>query len=66
MRTLRVAAMLATGALLGGPTVAVARAQNDCAALGGTLEADKVCHIKATKPTYTMDLRFPTNYADEQ
>jgi hypothetical protein len=66
MRTLRLAAVLATSALLGGPAIAVAGAQNDCAALGGTVEADGVCHVSASKPTYVMDLRFPTGYPDEQ
>jgi hypothetical protein len=66
MRTLRLATLLATGALLGGPAIAVAGAQNDCTALGGTLAADSMCHVIATTPTYVMDLRFPTDYADEQ
>ncbi|MFN8033230.1 MAG: esterase [Mycobacterium sp.] len=66
MRTLSMAVLLATGALVGAPTIALAGAQNACTALGGTVEAGNVCHVSATKPMYTMDLRFPTNYADEQ
>jgi len=65
MRTLRLAALLAASALLGGPVIAVAGAQNNCAALGGTA-ADGICHVSASKPTYVMDLRFPTDYPDEQ
>ena len=57
--------MLATSALLGGPAIAMADAQSNCAALGGTA-ADDVCHVSASKPTYVMDLRFPTDYPDEQ
>jgi hypothetical protein len=65
MRTLRLAVVLATSALLGGPAIATAGAQSNCAALGGTA-ADGVCHVSASKPTYVMDLRFPTDYPDEQ
>ena len=65
MRTLRLAAVLAAGALLGGPATAVAGAQNSCAALGGTV-ADGICHVSASKPAYVMDLQFPTDYPDEQ
>jgi hypothetical protein len=57
--------VLATSALLGGPAIATAGAQSNCAALGGTA-ADGVCHVSASKPTYVMDLRFPTDYPDEQ
>ncbi|MCI4676627.1 esterase [Candidatus Mycolicibacterium alkanivorans] len=66
MRTFSLAALLAAGALIGGPTIVVASAQNDCAALGGALESGNVCHVSVTKPAYTMDLRFPTDYPDEQ
>lgn len=65
MRTLTLAAVLATSALLGGPAIAVAGAENACAALGGTA-ADGVCHVSASKPTYVMDLKYPTDYPDEQ
>lgn len=65
MRTATLAALLATGALLGGPTVGVAGAQTACAALGGT-ETGDTCHVAITKPTYLMDLKFPTDYPDEQ
>ena len=65
MRTMRLAAVLATSALLGGPAIAMADAQNNCTALGG-IAADGVCHVSASKPTYVMDLRFPTDYPDEQ
>lgn len=66
MRTLDLAALLATGALLGAPIIAVAGAQNDCSALGGSVETGNICHVAVSKPTYTMDLKFPTDYPDEQ
>lgn len=65
MRILTLTA-LAVGVLLGEQTVAVSSAATDCAALGGAVEADNICHVHSTGPSYTMDLRFPTNYADEQ
>ena len=66
MPTVRLAAVLATSVLLGGPAIAVAGAQNECTTLGGTVAADGLCHVTANKPTYVMDLRFPIDYADEQ
>ncbi|MBB3606255.1 hypothetical protein FHT40_005944 [Mycolicibacterium sp. BK556] len=57
---------LAAGVVLGEHTMAVAGAATDCAALGGAVEADNICHVHSAASSYTMDLRFPTNYADEQ
>jgi len=64
MRTLSLAALLATGALLGSS--AVAGATSDCSAMAGTVEADNICHVQASQAGYTMDIRFPLNYPDEQ
>jgi hypothetical protein len=66
MRILTLAAMLAVSSLLGEPAIAVSGAQTDCATLGGSVEAANVCHVHTTVSSYTMDLQFPTNYADEQ
>jgi hypothetical protein len=66
MRILTLAALLAAGGLLGEPSIAVSGAHTDCGTLGGVVEADNICHVHATASTYTMDLRFPANYADEQ
>jgi Protein of unknown function (DUF3298) len=66
MRILTLTALLAAGVLLGEQTIAVSVAATDCTALGGIAEADNVCHVHAADAGYTMDLRFPTNYADEQ
>ena len=49
-----------------GPAIAVAGAQNDCAALGGDGRGRRRLPRPASKPTYMMDLRFPTDYPDEQ
>lgn len=66
MRIPSLAALLAAGALLGTPTIAVSYAQSDCAALGGAVEAGNICHITTSAPTYTMDVQFPLDYPDEQ
>jgi hypothetical protein len=66
MRILTLTAVLAAGVLLGQHNIAVAGAQTDCATLGGAVEAGNICHIHGSASSYTMDLRFPTDYADEQ
>ncbi len=66
MRILTLTALLAAGVLLGEHDIAIAGAQTDCTALGGAVEGDNVCYVHSSAASYTMDLRFPTNYADEQ
>lgn len=66
MRIVSLAALLAAVTLLVEPSVAVSSAQDGCAVLGGSLEGDNVCHVHSSGPSYTMDVRFPTTYADEQ
>ncbi|AKK26970.1 esterase [Mycobacterium sp. EPa45] len=66
MRILILTAVLAAGVLLGEQSIAVSAAATDCAAMGGTVEADNICHVRTVDAGYTMDLRFPTNYADER
>lgn len=63
-----VAALLAAGVVLAGAaqSIAPAWAADDCTALGGVLEADSICHVQANQSTYTMDVRFPVNYPDQQ
>jgi len=63
MRHLMAAAVLATAAVLGSPAAA---APPSCAALGGTIEADQLCHVHATGPTYTLNMTFPIDYPDQQ
>jgi hypothetical protein len=43
-----------------------AAAPPTCASLGGTIEAAQVCQVRATGPTYTLNLTFPADYPDEQ
>ena len=65
MRILKVAAPLAAGVLAGWSGIAVAGAQPACTDLGGTVDAG-VCQVRSSNPRYTLDLRFPLNYPDEQ
>ncbi|HPX35184.1 MAG TPA: RsiV family protein [Mycobacterium sp.] len=64
MRSLFLAALLTTGAVL-TPAVASA-APNGCAEMGGVVENRGTCRVQAQTPTYTMDVRYPVHYADEQ
>lgn len=34
--------------------------------MGGTVDADGTCRVQASSPDYTMNLKFPTDYPDEQ
>lgn len=36
-----------------------------CVDLSGTVDADKICHVHAEKPSYTLDYTFPTDYPDQ-
>jgi Protein of unknown function (DUF3298) len=66
MRNRSMAAFLAACTVLGWSGVAVAGADTPCADLGGAVEAGNVCHAHAANANYSMDLRFPVDYADEQ
>lgn len=41
-------------------------AQSACDQLAGTVDADKICHVQASTPTYKLDFRFPVDYPDQQ
>lgn len=59
------AAMLAAGVLTWG-VAPVAAAQSACADLGGTVDAQNICHVHAENPTYRLDYVFPADYPDQQ
>ncbi|OBH82002.1 esterase [Mycobacterium scrofulaceum] len=63
MRYLIAAVVLASAALLGWPAAA---APPSCASLGGTTEDGQMCRLRATGPTYTLNMVFPADYPDEQ
>lgn len=63
MRT-AIAAALVCGALVAPQSAWAAPAS--CSALGGVVQADGLCQVKASDPAYTMDLKFPLDYPDEQ
>jgi Protein of unknown function (DUF3298) len=65
MRILRVAAILAAGVLAYATGTSTASAQSACADLEGIVGPDGVCRVHAANSTYTMDLRFPTDYPDQ-
>jgi hypothetical protein len=47
----------------GGP---VAAADSACTGMGGDVEGEQTCHVHAANSTYTLDMRFPLDYPDEQ
>jgi Protein of unknown function (DUF3298) len=63
MRYLVAAAVLAAAVLSGSPAGA---APPSCAALGGSVEAGQMCHVRTTTPTYSVNMTFPADYPDEQ
>lgn len=63
-----VAALLAGGAVggwLGVAGAAPAGAVSSCAELGGTIESG-LCHVHSSTASYTLDMRFPVDYPDQQ
>jgi hypothetical protein len=66
MRNLIAAALVAAGGLLAWSGTPVAAADSPCATLGGDVEGEQTCHVHASTSNYTLDMRFPLDYADEQ
>jgi Protein of unknown function (DUF3298) len=66
MRNMIAAALIAAGALLGWSGAPVAVADSTCATLGGDVEDEQTCHVHASTSTYTLDMKFPLDYPDEQ
>lgn len=64
MRVVRLAALLAAGAVAGTIGTPMASAQGACADLGGVVDADRVCRVHAQTDTYQLDLTFPDDYPD--
>ncbi|ORV39579.1 hypothetical protein AWC02_19540 [Mycolicibacter engbaekii] len=63
-----VAALVAGGAVggwLGMTNFPSAGAVSPCAELGGTLDSGQ-CHVHASTASYTLDMRFPVDYPDQQ
>lgn len=66
MRTLSLAASVLIGALAGLNAAPFAGAQNRCAELNGNVQAGSICHARAEAPAYVIDLRWDTDYPDDQ
>ena len=43
-----------------------ASAQSACDGLGGTVDANQICQVHSTTPTYTIDMTVPLDYPDQQ
>ncbi|MGH3967966.1 MAG: esterase, partial [Mycobacterium sp.] len=66
MRNLIAAALIAAAALLGWSRGPVAAADSACSSMGGTVESGQLCHVHTSGSTYTLDMAFPVDYADQQ
>jgi hypothetical protein len=47
-------------------SAAATGAQPGCADLGGTVDADQICHVKSAASNYFIDMSFPLDYPDQQ
>jgi Protein of unknown function (DUF3298) len=65
MRPLALVASTLIGAVSAFTGVAVA-ATSGCAQLGGNVQSGNICHARAETPNYVIDLRFNTDYPDDQ
>lgn len=63
MRRSALAVLIAAAAVLGAPPAGAAPL--GCGALNGAV-VDGNCQVAASTPGYTLDLRFPLDYPDEQ
>ena len=59
-------AVVAACALLGWSGTGMAGATSACADLGGTVDADQICHVHTASSSYTLDFTFPVSYPDQQ
>ncbi|AFM16601.1 Protein of unknown function (DUF3298) [Mycolicibacterium chubuense NBB4] len=60
------ATLLAAGVLAGVAATPAAAAQPACTDLGGTVDAQQICHVHVDNPTYRLDYTFPADYPDQQ
>src|ERR1700736_650622 len=66
MRNVIAAALTAAGDLLGCAGGPGAAADSACTSMGGDVEGEQTCHVHAANSTYTLDMKFPLDYSDEQ
>ena len=66
MRTLCLVVAAAIGTLPAVTDVAVAHARSACDDLGGNVQSGNVCHAQVITDSYTIDLRFGTDYPDDE
>jgi hypothetical protein len=66
MRTLCLTAAALIGAAAGVTGVPLAGAQTGCAQLGGNVQSGNLCHSRTETPAYIIDLRWNTDYPDDQ
>ena len=66
LRIRLLAASALIGTLVSVTNAAAAGARSACAELDGNVQAGNVCNVFLATPAYTVDLRFGTDYPDDQ
>jgi hypothetical protein len=69
IRILAFTASALIGAVAGltnvGPANVAAAGTSGCAQLGGNIQSGNICHLYVDKPAYTLELKFGTDYPDD-
>lgn len=65
MRNVVAAVMVGLGGWMGVAVPPSAVAAGPCAELGGSIESG-LCHVHSSTANYTLDMRFPVDYPDQQ
>jgi hypothetical protein len=55
-----------TTATTAPPQPTPAAGAQTCAALGGTVGSDQICHVRSATATYTLEMSFPLDYPDQK
>src|SRR6202035_1285762 len=66
MRSVALAISALVGALVSLAGATLTGAQNGCNQLGGNVQSGNICHARVETPTYVIDLRWDTDYPDNQ
>jgi hypothetical protein len=63
---IRLAAAVAFATVFGAPAFAQpSTSAVGCAELGGTVQADRTCHVESKTATYSIEISYPLGYSDQ-
>jgi len=66
MTVLAASAAVVLGLVGGTPAAPASAAPPKCSDLGGTVDAQQMCQIQETDPTYSLHIAYPVDYPDVQ